>query len=86
MLGDHEVFEHGHAGEQADVLEGARHLGMLRDAEIVHALEQEFAAVRMAQHDHALGRLVEAGDAVEDRGLAGAVGADERGDVVARRQ
>ena len=30
-----------------------------------------------------LGRLVEAGDAVEDGRLAGAVGADERGDVAA---
>ena len=31
----------------------------------------------------ALGRLVEAGDAVEHGGLAGAVGADQRGDVAA---
>src|SRR5690606_30679726 len=31
--------------------------------------------------DAALGRLVEAGGAVEDRGLARAVGTDERGDI-----
>ena len=35
------------------------------------------------QRDHALGRLVEAGDAVEDGGLAGAVRADDGGDVAA---
>ena len=33
--------------------------------------------------DAAFGRLVEAGDAVEHRGLAGAVRADQRGDVAA---
>jgi hypothetical protein len=35
------------------------------------------------QRDHAFGRLVEAGDAVEHRRLAGAVGADQRGDLAA---
>jgi len=34
--------------------------------------------------DHADGRMVEAGNAVEDRGLAGAVRADQRGDLPAR--
>ena len=34
-----------------------------------------------AQHHAAAGRLVESGDAVEDRGLAGAVGADDGGDL-----
>ena len=42
VLGDDQILEHGHAGEEADVLEGARHLGALRDAEIIHALEDEF--------------------------------------------
>ena len=46
-------------------------------------LQQQVRAVGLAQRDHAFGRLVEAGDAVEDRGLARAVGADERGDVAA---
>jgi hypothetical protein len=36
----------------------------------------------MAERDLAFGGLVEAGDAVEHRGLAGAVGADQRGDLV----
>ena len=48
-----------------------------------HALEQELGAARLAQRDPALARLVEAGDAVEDGGLAGAVRADQRGDVAA---
>ena len=46
-------------------------------------LQQQVRAVGLAQRDHAFRRLVEAGDAVEDRGLARAVGADERGDVAA---
>ena len=49
--------------------------------EPVDGIVAEAAAV--AQRDAALGRLVEAGDAVEDRGLAGAVRADEGGDVAA---
>ena len=39
------------------------------------------AAIAVAQRDAAFGRLVEAGDAVEDGGLAGAVRADQGGDV-----
>ena len=38
---------------------------------------------RMRERDPALGRLVEAGDAVEHRRLAGAVRPDQRGDVAA---
>ena len=30
VLRDHQVFQHGHAGEQPDVLEGARDLGLFR--------------------------------------------------------
>ena len=62
VLCDHQVFQHRHAGEQPDVLEGARHLGPLRDAEIVHALEQELLAICMGEDDAAFGRLVETGD------------------------
>ena len=40
-------------------------------------------AVAVRERDAPLGRLVEAGDAVEHRGLAGAVRADQRGDVAA---
>src|SRR5262249_39606724 len=40
----------------------------------------------MGEPDHPDARMIEAGDAVEDRGLAGAVGSDERGDVSALRR
>ena len=105
MLRHQQVFEHGHAGEQADVLEGAGHPRAAGDFEALHAFEQvKRAAGRggplpaaageagqgvegglgaMRQRDAAFGGLVEAGDAVEDGGLAGAVGADNGGDLAA---
>ena len=106
VLRDQQVFQHGHAGKQADVLEGAGDARLLRDQIVRHALEQEERAVAarrccacrcrsasrvasqsggvaVAQRDAALARLVEAGDAVEHGGLAGAVRADQRGDVAA---
>ena len=46
---------------------------------------RKISPVGLAQLDHALGRLVEAGDAVEHRGLARAVRADQGGDVVPAR-
>ena len=39
----------------------------------------------MAKPDAALARFVEAGDAIEDGGLAGAVRPDQRGDVALTR-
>src|SRR5690606_35118743 len=79
-LRDHEVLERGHPGEEPDVLEGARDPGLLGDAEPFHLLE-EVDPVGMVQREAPRGRLVEAGEAVEDRGLAGAVRADDRGDL-----
>ena len=79
VLRDDQVLEHGHLAEQPDVLEGARDAGA-GDAEPVHLLEQQRVAVAM-EGELADGRLVEAGQAVEHRGLAGAVGADDRGDL-----
>ena len=58
---------------------------MLGNAEIIHALEHKARSIGMCERYHAFGRLVEAGDAVEDRRLAGAIRADECGNVVARR-
>ncbi len=45
VLRDEQVFEHRHAGEQADVLEGAGDLGLPGDAMAGQALEQEGRAV-----------------------------------------
>jgi hypothetical protein len=50
---------------------------------IVEPLQAEHLALRLVQLDGALGRFIEAGDAIEYRGLAGAVRADQGGDVVA---
>src|SRR5262249_19061046 len=51
----------------------------------VERLQRDPRSVRMAGGDHPLGRLVEAGDAVEHRGLAGTVRSDQGRDVAAAR-
>ncbi|MNI30652.1 hypothetical protein D3C73_845050 [compost metagenome] len=71
VLGDQEVLDRGHVLEQPHVLEGTH-----------HALEGDLVAGqafdRLAvQQDAAAARLVEAGQAVEHGGLAGAVRADQ---------
>ena len=83
VLGDQKVFQQRHAREQADVLEGARHLGTRRYLMVRQPLEQVARAVAPVERDHAFRRFVEAGDAVEHRGLAGAVRADQCGDLAA---
>jgi hypothetical protein len=55
--------------------------GELGDAEVEQPLQQVGFAVGMREPHHASARLVEAGDAVEHRGLAGAVRPDQRRDV-----
>ena len=82
MLRHHQILEHRHAAEQPDVLEGAGDAGLRIDVVVVEPLEPEALAVGMVELQHPFGRLVEAGDAVEHRGLAGAVRPDQRGDVV----
>ncbi len=105
VLGHQQIFQHRHAAEQADVLEGARDPRALRDQIFGHALEQKKFAVRAAQAavaaagqglefapggggavdqgEPSLGRLVEAGDAVEHGRLAGAVRPDQCDDAAA---
>ena len=76
---DHDVLHHGHAPEQADVLEGAGHaqLGDLVGLEPFDPLALEL--------DGAFFALVERGDRVEEGGLAGAVGADDADDLARAR-
>ena len=76
---DHDVLHHGHAPEQADVLEGAGHaqVGDLVGLELLDAPALEL--------DGALVAVVEAGDGVEEGGLAGAVGADDAEDPARAR-
>src|SRR5437879_4427628 len=80
VLRDHQIFERGHAGKQPDILEGARDLALFGTPEIVQPLELDFSAVIVRQSHSTAGWLVEAGDAVEHGGLAGAVRPDQRGD------
>ncbi len=75
MAPDHDVVQHRHGLEQGEVLEGAP------DAERGDAVPgdpQERCAV---EQDVAAATLVEARQAVEQRGLAGAVGPDQADDA-----
>ena len=69
--GHQDVVERAHAAEELDVLEGAR------DTEAGDLIGAELRDVAVAKADGATRRAVEAGDAVEDGGLARAVGADQ---------
>ena len=75
MLGDHQVFHHGHVGEQADVLEcpGYAHLGDLVGIKAKHRFPVE--------EDLTLGGRDHARDGVEERGLPGTVGAYNTDDL-----
>ena len=74
MLADQHILDGGHIGEQANVLERAgdpqgRHLERLEPGDV------------MAVEDQLAGRdRIDAGHAVEEGGLAGAVRTDEAGD------
>ena len=85
VLGHHQILENGHAGKQAHVLERASDSRALGDAKIEQPFQQKFGAVRMHEADHALARLVKAGNAIEYGSLAGAIRADDRGDFAAAR-
>ena len=65
------VLEHGHVGEQADVLERPR------DAELRDLIRLLAVDARPVEMDFAFGRLVQARQQVEDRRLARAVRADQ---------
>src|SRR6185437_15302026 len=81
VLSHHQILQRRHAGEQADVLEGAGDLGLFGDTEVVEPLQRDLGRALAHQAERAAGRPVEAGDAVEHRGLASAVGTDQRGDL-----
>ena len=69
--GGHDILQHGAAGKEADVLEGARDAGLADDMRLQR---RDILAVE----DHASGgRLIEAGDYIETGGLTRAVGADQ---------
>ncbi len=76
VAADEDVLQDGHVGEESDVLEGAGDAGL---GDEVGLGGQDGALVA----DLAFGGDVEAGEAVEEGGLAGAVGADETDDLAA---
>ena len=75
---DHHVVEHAHGAEQRQVLERAP------DAESGHAMARHREQRHSIKRDVAAVALVEPRDAVEERGLAGAVGADQPDDAPRR--
>jgi hypothetical protein len=72
---DPDVVEHREVGKQGDVLEGAANADL---GDPVRRPVQDAAALHQ---DVAAGRLVEPRQAVEQRGLAGAVGPDQPEDL-----
>ncbi len=76
MLRHQQVLNHRHFAEQAHVLEGPHH------AHAGDLLARQALQMLVAQHDGAAGRLVETGQAVEDRGLPRAVRANQRDDLL----
>ena len=75
MAAKEQIVHRAHVSEKLDVLEGAGNAG---GGDAVRLAPDQFEAV---DTDAAGLRAVEAGYAVEDRGLAGAVGADQGQDL-----
>src|SRR5262249_56002460 len=73
--GHQEIVERAHVPEELHVLEGAR------DAEAGDLVRAKMREIAVAKSDGPAHRPVEAGDAVEDRRLARAVGADQPVDL-----
>ena len=74
VLADQDVLDRGHGREQADVLVGPR------DAVVGDLVRPQLVDRVAVEGDRALVGLVEAGEAVEEGRLAGAVGPDDAGD------
>src|ERR1700738_3540265 len=72
MPPDHDIVEHAHMMKQRQALEGAA------DAEPRSRVRIECGDIPAAIEQLAFGRPVAARDAIDDRGLAGAVGTDNR--------
>ena len=71
----------GHALEQKKRAVGSHHAALAAVGQGIERVPHR--GIAALQRDAALGRLVEAGDAVEHGGLAGAVRPDQRGDGAA---
>ena len=71
MAADHDVFQRAHVGEQAYVLKCARNAGLRQ--QVRFSLRPGFAGEGKA----AAVELIQAGEDIEQRGFARAIGADE---------
>ena len=76
--GQHHVVLHAQRRKQIGDLEGAG------DAELRAAVRRQLRDVMTIEHDPAAGRRHDSRDSVEQRGLAGAVGADDGAALAAR--
>ena len=75
MQTDLDVILHRHGVEQANVLE------CTGNTHAVDLIDRLARGVLTIEQDGAMRGLVHLGEQVEDRGLAGTVGADETGDL-----
>jgi hypothetical protein len=78
MHADQYVLQRRHVLEEPDVLEGAA------DASLRERVRRLAGEVLAAEGDRAVGRLVDPGEHVEERRLAGPVGADQADDRACR--
>ncbi len=78
IAGDADVVENRERAEKPDVLKRAG------DAELDDLVDAQAREVAAAERHVAVGRLVDAGDEIEDRGLARAVGPDEPAELILR--
>ena len=79
--------QHGAHLEILVTRQGRKHLpafGDLADAEIADAVARPAGDVGAAKHDAAARRRLHAGDGADQRGLAGAIGADDGDDLALR--
>jgi len=63
--------------EQGEIVERTRDLVGAPDTAVADAVSGQSGDLGTGKRDRPCGRLVHAGDAVEDRALAGAIGTDE---------
>jgi hypothetical protein len=72
VAADHDVVEYAHMAEQRQILEGPA------DAQFRPVIGRHAGHVAALEENQAFGRVVATGDAVDHRGLAGPVRADDR--------
>jgi hypothetical protein len=72
MPADQQILQQRGVGEQLDILEGPR------DAQAGDGVWRRAGDVLAVEHQLAFGGVIDPADQIEDRRLAGAIGADDR--------